>query len=228
MNSITVKDLNFIQMKDSFWISGVEICSKLNYVQPQTQAAKIWKRHKDILIQYSTTTKLVAVDGKNRNIRIYNEPGARFFLTKCDKSEADRITIDMIEAFIKLRDERLEKAGYRNQGKILFRNLTDQLQETLSHEPVIEKHKFLFMNVAKINCQAVTGMNPSQLREVRRTKNTRDAFTDEELIQIAALETYQAKYLEEHSTDRKAAYQAIKGISKRFINFSNELRCIEQ
>jgi hypothetical protein len=227
MNHITVKGLSFIEQKDAFWISGVEICSKLNYVQPQTQAAKIWNRHKEILRQYSTTTKLVAIDGRSRSMRVYNESGARFFITKCNRPEADRITIDMIEAFIKLRDSQLEKDGYRNQGKIMHRNLTDQLQNTLTSEPDASKHWFLYMNVAKNNCKAVTGKMPKQIREERGSKTTRDAFTEEELVLTAALETYQAKHLERHPMNRKAAYLTIKDISQRLTKFFKGLEYID-
>jgi hypothetical protein len=227
MNQITVKDLSFIEMRDTFWISGVELCRKLEYDDPKGQAAKIWKRHKKNLASFSVVAKMAASDFKNYETRIYDETGARFFITKCHMPLADKITIDMIQAFIMLRDERQEISDYRSHGKILFSNLADQLQNTLLAEPNDEKHKFLYMNVAKNNCQTVTGMTPKQLREKRGSKITRDAFTKEEVVQMAALESFQAKYLESHPMDRKSAYRTTKAISQRFEVFSNDLKCFD-
>jgi hypothetical protein len=227
MNHIMVKDFSFIEQKDTIWISGVEICRKLRYKNPPQQAEKIWSKHKEELSRHSVVTKLVTTDFKKYQTRAYNERGARFFITKCNRPLADKITMEMIECFIRLRDERQETAGYRSHGKTLMRDLTDKLQSTLLDEPNTEKHKYLYANVAKCNCKAVTGKTPKQIREERGVEMTRDAFTKEELVQIAALESYQAKYLEKHPKDRKSTYQAVKEISQRFELFSKELEYMD-
>lgn len=224
MDEINKGSFVFIQSNKSYWIGGIEICRKLEYANPREQAGLIWTRNKCYLKKNSTVVNMATVDGRMRNTRIYNEIGARFFITKCNKPSADDLTLKMIEAFVKLRDEGVEKSFYRNNSKLINRSLKDSVKNILKNEADIQKHKFLYMNIASNNCKSITGFSPKQIKEQRHCNFTRDALATDELVQIAALEASQAKYLENHpDLDRKGAYQAIKQISYKFNAFIKEI-----
>jgi hypothetical protein len=217
MNHIMVKGLTFIEQKETFWISGVEICRNLDYANPRIQASLIWDRNRSMLENYSTVIKLITVDDKRRETRIYNEIGARFFISKCHMPGADEITMAMIQGFIQFRDEVSVKKEHRKKGRLLHRELTDQLQNTLTDEPDIQKHKFLYMNIAKNNCKSITGMSPVQLRDQRNVTATRDGLTLSESIRLSMLEMYQAEHLKTKPLTPKEAYVGLKSFSGRFI-----------
>jgi len=209
-------NLNFVEKNNGFWISGLELCRKLGYEYPKSQATKIWNRHEKHLKDFSVVAKLASTDSKKYETRIYNEVGSRFFISKCHKPLADKITIEMIEAFIKLRDEKSDKTESRKQGKLLHRALTAQIQ--LLKEDVGSRAKdFIYSNVARNNCKLVTGLTPKQLREQRHVKFTREGLSSEESIKLSALEHYQSEYLKNKSLTHKEAYIDLKTFSARFI-----------
>jgi hypothetical protein len=216
MKTITVKNFNFVEKNNGFWISGLELCRKLGYEYPKSQATKIWNRHEKHLKDFSVVAKLASTDSKNYETRIYNEVGSRFFISKCHKPLADKITIEMIEAFIKLRDEKSNKTESRNRGKLLNRSLTDQIQ-LLKEDETSNAIDFIYQNIAKLNCKMVTGLNPNQLREQRGVKSTRDGLSLEESVKLATLEHYQSQYLKDKALTPKEAYQDLKTFSGRFF-----------
>lgn len=68
-------DVSFIEKGKELWLTGEQIGIALEYEEPRIAIHKIYKRNKEELDDYSTVTKLVTVDGKKRDSRIYNEQG---------------------------------------------------------------------------------------------------------------------------------------------------------
>lgn len=101
---IVVDGFNFIRGEDGPRISGLEICRQLGYSNPSGQADRIWKNNKIFLEPYSTTPKLRVV-GKMRDVRCYDEIGARFFVSQCRIKDAKKITLNMIRAFVTVKDQ---------------------------------------------------------------------------------------------------------------------------
>ena len=77
-------------------VSGVEICRQLGYKFPGRQASVIWKKHKDILEEYSGVCSLLTPGGIQQ-ARCYDEIGALFFIAKCNMPLADKLTMSIIE-----------------------------------------------------------------------------------------------------------------------------------
>lgn len=219
---LTINGFKFLERKNDFWISGLEICRKLGYQYPNSQATKIWNRHKNHLKDFSVVAKLASTDSKKYETRIYNEVGSRFFISKCHKSLADKITIEMIKAFIQLRDKQLDKSECRNRGKFINRTLTDQLQ-LLKEDENSKAGDFIYSNIARNNCKIITGLNPKQLREQRGVKFTRDGLSLEESVKLSALELHQAQYLKDRSLSHKQAYTGLKSLSRQYIEALNQI-----
>ena len=178
---LTINGFNFIEQKKEFWVSGLEICRKLGYEYPKSQATKIWKRHEKHLKDFSVVAKLASTDSKKYETRLYNETGSRFFITKCHKPIADKMTLEMIQGFIQLRDLMLQKTKSRANGRLIYQELTDQLAQ-LKEDESSQAKKFIYSNVARNNCKIVTGLAPKELREQRCVKSTRDGLTLAESI----------------------------------------------
>lgn len=72
------------------WITGDDIGQALEYSEPRDSISKIFERNREVLEEYSTTVKLTAVDGKERDTRVYNEEGVIIigFLSKQPKAIA--------------------------------------------------------------------------------------------------------------------------------------------
>jgi hypothetical protein len=152
MKALTVKELQFIEHQDNIWISGIEICKKLSYSQPRAQAAKIWKRHEKILKQHSFATNLVAEGTASRITRIYDEHGARFFITKCNKPLADQMTMEMINGFIYLRDNRHSWEALRAKNITTRKIATDGIQLLVEYARAngSSNAKKYYMNITKM------------------------------------------------------------------------------
>lgn len=103
MGNLTIGDLNFVGDIHHPRITGVEICRRLKYADPTDQARTIWKKHKDILGDYSVEDKLPSTDGKIYKTRCYDEIGTLFFITKCHKPKADQINLEVIKSFVGMR-----------------------------------------------------------------------------------------------------------------------------
>ncbi len=222
MNLTTVNGFSYIEKKGVYWVSGLEICRRLGYEFPKGQATKIWQRHKNSLASHSVVTSLASTDSKKYDTRIYDETGARFFITKCHKPLADEMTLKMIEGFIKLRDEVITKKEHRDRGSSIYRGLTDQLMN-LKEDETSRAGSHIYQNLAKNNCKVVTGMSPAQLREARGVKSTRDGLTLAESIKLSALELYQAEHLKNQSLTPKEAYSDLKAFSGQFIDVLNQI-----
>lgn len=70
------------------WMTGEDIGVALEYSEPRDSISKIFERNREELEEFSTTVKLTANDGKEREIRIYNEEGVIIitFLSKQPKA----------------------------------------------------------------------------------------------------------------------------------------------
>ena len=213
---LSANDFKFVQIKNALWIPGAEICRKLQYKKPAHQAEKIWNKHQQILSAYSTIPKLGTVDSKKRQGRAYDEIGARFFITKCNRPLANAITIELIQEFIRLRDEMALKNEHRSKGSQIYKGLADQLL-LLQDDENSKAKDFIYSNLARNNCKIITGLTPKQLREQRHVKFTREGLSSEESIKLSALEYYQSKYLKNKTLTHKEAYIDLKTFSARFI-----------
>jgi len=67
--------ISIIDHNDEGWMTGEDIGNALGYKDPRNSIRRIFERNKDELEEYSMTVKLTAVDGKERDARVYNEEG---------------------------------------------------------------------------------------------------------------------------------------------------------
>lgn len=69
-------------------MTAEQIGSALEYADPGKSILKIYERNKERLERYSTTVNLTALDGKIRNVRIFNEKGVIALIMMSNKSKA--------------------------------------------------------------------------------------------------------------------------------------------
>lgn len=67
--------VSVIDQNGEGWMVGEDIGKALDYSEHRDSISKIYERNRDELEEYSTTVKLTAVDGKERETRVYNEEG---------------------------------------------------------------------------------------------------------------------------------------------------------
>jgi len=212
---ISVGQLEFIKKGEEAYISGVEICRKLGYSKPAHQAEQIWSKHKDRLEKNSCYLKLrYEVDDSERQVRCYNEHGARFFITKCNMPLADDITEQMITGFIFLRDAVVKlKAmqsdpnwkALRVETKEMFKFVHMILEETrkLQGKETESHHR---TNESRLMNKALTG---------KFGNVDRNNLTKEELKKLSHIEMDNSKMLVQGlSYDERKSFLVDKYIPK--------------
>lgn len=75
LESFQEHDLSVIFHQDEAWLSAAGIGEALEYSTPRESVMKIYERNKEELEEYSTVVKLTTVDGKDRDMRVFNEQG---------------------------------------------------------------------------------------------------------------------------------------------------------
>lgn len=91
-----IKSENFGNVQCDFYgnnkeifVTREQIGQALEYDSPRTAITKIHNRHKERLDKYSTVTKLVTVDGKMRDVTLYNAKGIMEICRWSQQKKAD-------------------------------------------------------------------------------------------------------------------------------------------
>ena len=70
-------ELSVVDLNGNSWLTSEQVGKALDLVDPRVAVYKLYSRHQDEFVDGvdSTVTKLVTVDGKRRETRIYSETG---------------------------------------------------------------------------------------------------------------------------------------------------------
>jgi prophage antirepressor-like protein len=81
--------ISLISYHNTGWFSGHDIGKCLEYKKPRKSIHDIYRRNIKLLTKYSTVRKLPTVDGKCRQIRLYNEEGVMIIAMRSRQPKAD-------------------------------------------------------------------------------------------------------------------------------------------
>lgn len=126
------------------WIAGESIGKALGYVDPGTAIRKIFKRHKNLLVQFSTN---LSRNSKGRPARAFNEVGCNIIAMKANTVKSDQFVIwaaNILKAY--------------RQGKP---GNIDSLKEELKQNRQILERLVLEVSTLKLNY-----VNPSMIEEL--------------------------------------------------------------
>ena len=129
------------------WFTGEDIGVALEYADdPKNSVRKIFERNQEELEEYSTTVKLTAVDGKERDQRVYNEEGVMMicFFSKQPKAAEFRKWAVMV------------LKNYRHGDNLAF--VLKPITAPISLEEFQTRHKILteaFQNLKNAQVHAV-------------------------------------------------------------------------
>jgi prophage antirepressor-like protein len=192
MKELTINNFNFIEYNQEPYITGIEICRKLDYKNPKDQAQKIWLKYSEYLKENAVDTKTVSTDGKYYKTRCYNESGALFFIAKCNIKSANLITKEIIKAFITIKNliynDKIEYTQTRQDSKIIRKELTDAIKNLIPESP----HKsWLHKNYTDLIYKIMFGKNAKKIREdlnIPINSNLRDKLDKDSLEKIIKYE----------------------------------------
>lgn len=112
MNSTTQTfdqhSVELIQYQNESWLSSEHIGLCLEYDQPSKRINEIYRRHKDELDEFSTCRKMRSVDGKQRQVRIFNERGVMLITMFSKQPKAKAFRRWAIEVLSQYRQGTLE------------------------------------------------------------------------------------------------------------------------
>jgi prophage antirepressor-like protein len=120
------RPVQFIEKDGQIWFTAEEIGSHLGYSDPKDDVNRLFNKNKEELEPYSTTTKLVAVDGRSREKRIYSEEGV-YLLTMLARTDKAREFRSRVARLLRqIRQRRLELARQTGQQEAIeaFTSLT--------------------------------------------------------------------------------------------------------
>lgn len=135
MNLQLVKTENFNDLKckfysveDDIWMTRKQIGEALEYPDPRKAIQKIHDRNKDRFIGKSTVVKMGTVDGKNRDVVLYNELGI-FEICRYSKQPKANAFMDWAWSIIK---------AYRH-GDLKIDNSISTVHEFLNEQKMVMK-----------------------------------------------------------------------------------------
>lgn len=94
---------DFYKGNGDYWLTRNLIGTALEYTDPRVAISKIHEKHKDRLDKFSSVTKLVTVDGKNRESVVYNRRGIMEICRWSRQPKADEFmdwVYDVVENFV--------------------------------------------------------------------------------------------------------------------------------
>lgn len=112
-------NVRHIERNGEFWFTAEEIGKHLGYSDPKDDVNRLYNKNKKELEPYSTTTKLVAVDGKHRDTRVYSEEGVYILTILARTDKARKFRAKVARLIRELRQQRLELARQVGQNEAL-------------------------------------------------------------------------------------------------------------
>ena len=109
---------NFYEKDDEVWMTRTQIGKALEYAEPSKAIQKIHERNNNRFIDKSTVVKMGTVDGKNRDVVLYNELGIFEICRHSKQPKADEF-MDWAFGIVK---------AYRH-GQLQVVNPDDKLQK---------------------------------------------------------------------------------------------------
>lgn len=170
------------------YMTGEQIGQCLEYSEPLRSISNIYNKYKKRLKQYSTLTRMMTVDGKNRTVRLFNENGIYLVIKCSSQPKAMDFYEKVANVMVKLRKELMRRALERGRTKYTRRELTDVLRDTLPDSP----HKqFMYKHYTDLAYKAAIGCTAKQFKKwhgLSKETTIKDFLTVEELEQVSKAE----------------------------------------
>lgn len=124
---------SFIEHKGQLWLDARTIGEALGYEDPSVSINVVFDRNKDELSEYSTYIKLIAVDGKEREQRVFNEEGIYIIsmLARTDRAKLFRRAVAKL-----LKKRRAEMIAQAHQ-----KGMQDGITQTRLLESRLQKSR---------------------------------------------------------------------------------------
>jgi prophage antirepressor-like protein len=187
MNNIQIHQFNQIPVSvvdhnGDGWMTGDDIGTALEYNHPRDSVTNIFERNREELEEYSTTIKLMAVDGKERDIRVYNEEGVMMiaFFSKQPKAAAFRKwAVGVLKAYRnkELTQQSQEIISLQTQ---LVESLKTQLNQTNLHLQLMSDRAQQAQNIS----EGMSKLYYDEEAKVQRLKRSRGKVASLERSQI--------------------------------------------
>lgn len=129
-------DLNLILHNDDAWLTMDDIGQALDYEHPRDSINNLYNRNQELLDDYSTTINLMAVDGKQRDMRVFNEEGVMLIAMRSNQPRAidfQRWAVRILKAY------RQGKLTAARDELLHVRREKDELQT--KYVALLEKHQ---------------------------------------------------------------------------------------
>lgn len=168
-----MNELNLIKEKDIIMQDGI-ICMNaesigmaLGYSEPRIAINKIYNRNQDELDNYSVVTKMVTVDGKSYNQRLFTEEGIYIISMLANTSKAKAFRRELAAFLKQKRLEALQDAkaqGYITADKInaRYRNLR------LTNSEIKRLHILLNAGVPKKDIAKLLRISVDSIRRIEK------------------------------------------------------------
>lgn len=182
---------------DDFFVTRQQIGEALEYDDPNRNIAKLHERHKERLDKYSTLVKVTTVDGKRRDVFLYNAKGVYEICRWSKQPKADAFYDAVYDLLESLRKQETQRQINRATGKEARSNIVRAIAEEI-HGP---NKKYAYKNYTDMAYRAMYDRSAKQLKQDKNLgehDNLRDTLSPAELKCLEALEGVQAAMVRAH------------------------------
>lgn len=157
--------IRYIERDGEPWFTSEEIGRQLEYSEPRRSVNLLFQKNKPELEQYSTVIKTMTVDGKSRDMRVFNEEGVYLLslLARTDKAREFRSRVAKL--LREMRQRRLELA--RQAGQVEALDAVSQLS-VCQYAILPQALKYRDMGLNSVEISKILGCSKDIVRRALR------------------------------------------------------------
>lgn len=107
---VNIEDIEIFDRNGKFYFTSEQIGKALGYANGKDSVLELYRRNVLELQDFSTTLKLVAVDGKVRDLRVFDEMGLYILCMLARTQTAQSFRRQVARVLTELREQRLQNA----------------------------------------------------------------------------------------------------------------------
>ena len=161
--------IRFIDRDGEPWFTAEEIGKQLGYANLGDDVNRLYLKHEEELDAFSTTAKLAAVDGKAREMRVFNEEGVYLLTMLARTPKAREFRSRLAKMLREMRAQRLEQAKRegRKEGIRALLTLTPA-QSSIAHQAM----RYWSMGLTTMEIGKLLDVSADQIRRTLKKLGT--------------------------------------------------------
>lgn len=161
--------IRFIDRDGEPWFTAEEIGKQLGYANLGDDVNRLYLKNQEELDAFSTTAKLAAVDGKAREMRVFNEEGVYLLTMLARTDKAREFRARLAKMLREMRAQRLAMARSegRKEGVRALLTLTPA-QSSIAHQAM----RYYSMGLSTVEIGKLLDVSGDQVRRTLKKLGT--------------------------------------------------------